>query len=199
MFLVVGSLLLCAGLFGCDNRPQATVSAPVAVTATPPCNCTSTPPPAPVVRTARTERRHIRHHWAAYGDSDESTSPQSDTQGYSSSEETMSQDDGHHGHHRHTVAEFERMYPNYGENDRNTSSRDETQDYSESSEAMTQDEAAGPMRRPAWVDGYGRAHFLSDDTSQNENPARLNDYERNVRDDPYRGWNSDCDQRDVVN
>ena len=196
MFLVVGSLLLCAGLFGCDNRPQATVSAPVAVTAPPPCNCNQQPsPPAPVVRTARTERRHTRHHWAAYGESGGSTSPQSDTQDYSASEETMTQDDRHHGHHRHTVAEFERMYPNYGENDQNASS----QDYSESSQTITQGEDAGPMRRPAWVDGYGRAHFTSDDASQDENPARLSREERHVRRDPYRGWNSDCDERDAVN
>jgi hypothetical protein len=163
MFLVVGSLLLCAGLFGCDNRPQATVSAPVAVTAPPPtCNCTQPPPPpAPVVQTARAERRHISHH-------------------------------------RHTVAEFERMYPGYGESDQSTSSQSETRDYSDSRETMTQDES-GPMRKVAWVDGYGRAHYASDDASQDENPARLNREERHVRRDPYRGWNSDCDERDAVN
>ena len=64
---------------------------------------------------------------------------------------------------------------------------------------MTQDEAAGPVRRPAWVDSYGRAHFTSDDASQDENPARLSREERHVRRDPYRGWNSDCDERDAIN
>jgi hypothetical protein len=157
MFLVVGSILLCAGPFGCDNRPQATVSAPVAVTVPQACNCAPpAPPSAPVVQIARSERRHTRHH-------------------------------------RHTVAEFERMYPGYGESDRSYSSQDEAGDDSSSQETMTQDDDAGPMRKPAWVDGYGRAHYASDDAEQDENPAHLSRETRRMRRDPYRGWNSDCD------
>jgi len=59
MFLIVGSVLLCVGLFGCDRTPQ-TVQAPV-VAATPPCNCMpSAAPPAPV-RTVSGVHRHYHH------------------------------------------------------------------------------------------------------------------------------------------
>jgi len=61
MFLIMGSVLLCVGLFGCDRAPQ-TAQAPV-VAATPPCNCIPPAPPAPVpVTTAQRSHRHHRHH-----------------------------------------------------------------------------------------------------------------------------------------
>lgn len=165
MFLVVGSILLCAGLFGCDSKPQATVAAPVVAAAPPaPCNCTApAPPPAPVVQSARAEH-HYRHH------------------------------------HRHTVAEFEQMYPGYGESSGSYSEASGgTREYSPgSSDTMTQADVA-QVRKVAWVDGYGRAHYASDDTSQDENPARLSPDDRHLRRDPYRGWNSHCDERDVIN
>ena len=164
MFLVVGSILLCAGLFGCDSRPQATVAAPVVATAPPPCNCAPpAPPPAPVVQSAQVQH-HYRHH------------------------------------HRHTVAEFEQMYPGYGESSESYSeSSGETREYSpSSSNTMTQADVA-QVRKTAWVDGYGRAHYASGDTSQDENPARLSADDHHLRHDPYRGWNSHCDERDAVN
>ena len=164
MFLVVGSILLCAGLFGCDSRPQATAAAPVVAAAPPaPCNCTApAPPPAPVVQSARVEHRYR--------------------------------------HHRHTVAEFEQAYPGYGESSGSYSeSSGETREYSPgSSDTMTQADVA-QVRKVAWVDGYGRAHYASDDTSQDENPARLSADDHHLRHDPYRGWNSHCDERDAVN
>jgi hypothetical protein len=162
MFLVVGSILLCAGLFGCDSRPQATVAAPVVAAAPPPCNCAQPvpPPPAPVVQTAQVEHRRYHHH--------------------------------------HTVAEFERLYPDYGESEQSTSSQSETREYSPSSDTMTQADTVS-MRKAAWVDGHGRAHYASDDASQDENAARLSPDDRHMRRDPYRGWNSHCDERDAVN
>ncbi len=90
------------------------------------------------------------------------------------------------------------MYPGYGESDRSYSSQDEAGDESSSQETMTQDDAA-PTRKPAWVDGYGRAHYASDDASQDDNPAGLSHETRRMRRDPYRGWNSDCDERDALN
>jgi hypothetical protein len=164
MFLVVGSILLCAGLFGCDSRPQATAAAPVVAAVPPaPCNCTApAPPPAPVAQSARVE-----HHYR---------------------------------HHRHTVAEFEQAYPGYGESGGSYSeSSSETREYLPgSSDTMTQADVA-QVRKVAWVDGYGRAHYASGDTSQDENPARLNGDDHHLRHDPYRGWNSHCDERDVIN
>ena len=164
MFLVVGSILLCAGLFACDSRPQATAPAPVVAVAPPaPCNCTPTPPPpAPVVQAARVEHR-TRHH------------------------------------HRHTIAEFEQMDPGYGESGQGySSSSSEMREYSPSSDMASRTETE-QVRKAAWVDGYGRAHYASGDASQDENPARLSADDRHLRRDPYRGWNSHCDERDAIN
>jgi len=67
MFLVVASVLLCVGLFGCDRQPQAPVAAPVVAAVAPPCNCTPpAPPPAPVAQASHRARHH-HHIWSAHG------------------------------------------------------------------------------------------------------------------------------------
>ncbi len=90
MFLVVASVLLCVGLFGCDRQPQAPVAAPVVAVA-PPCNC-APPPPAPVAQAVHRSRHH-HHGWSehesssysSYGESSESYSASNETDEYSQS------------------------------------------------------------------------------------------------------------------
>ena len=61
MFMMVASVLLAAGLFGCNRTPQAPVAAPV-VAQTPPAYVPPPPPPPPAVeQTTRT-----RHHRMVY-------------------------------------------------------------------------------------------------------------------------------------
>ncbi|MBV9990686.1 MAG: hypothetical protein JOZ72_05270 [Alphaproteobacteria bacterium] len=64
MFMVVASIFLAVGLFGCNRQQQVAVQTPVTVTpppaAVPP---PPPPPPAPVVEAAHRVRYH-RHHYA---------------------------------------------------------------------------------------------------------------------------------------
>jgi hypothetical protein len=156
MFLVVASVLLCAGLFGCNRQPEAPVAAPQATAVPAPCNCVPpaaapAPPPAPVVQTAET-MRHIRRH------------------------------------HRHTLSEMEAAADESYDQESHTSS------YSSSSQTIVQADAV-QARKAAWVDGYGRAHYTSDDAAQDENPARLGADDHHLRRSVWRGWNSRCDER----
>jgi hypothetical protein len=93
MFLVVASVLLCVGLFGCDRQPQAPAAAPVVAAVAPPCNCTPpAPPPAPVAQAAHRIRRH-HHAWSehgnasyeSYGESSESYPASNESREYSES------------------------------------------------------------------------------------------------------------------
>jgi hypothetical protein len=70
MFLVVASVLLCVGLFGCDRQPQAPVAAPVVAAVAPPCNCAPpAPPPAPAA-----QAMHRTHHHRAWREPESSYS-----------------------------------------------------------------------------------------------------------------------------
>lgn len=88
MFLVVASVLLCVGLFGCDRQPQAPVAAPVVAAVAPPCNCTPpAPPPAPVAQAVH-HTRHHHHTWSehessSYSESGESYSASNESREYS--------------------------------------------------------------------------------------------------------------------
>jgi len=162
MFLVVASVLLCAGLFGCNRQPEAPVAAPQATVVPALCNCmppaaAPVPPPAPVVQTAETVR-HIRRH------------------------------------HRHTLSEIESAAEeSYDQENHSTYTQSsESSSYSSASQAVVQQDA---VRKAAWVDGYGRAHFSSDDAAQDENPARLGADDHHMRRSVRRGWNSHCDER----
>jgi len=89
MFLVVASVLLCVGLFGCDRQPQAPVAAPIVAVA-PPCNCAPPAlPPAPVAQAVHRPRHH-HHAWSehessSYSESGESYSASNETGEYSQS------------------------------------------------------------------------------------------------------------------
>ena len=84
MFLVVASVLLCVGLFGCDRQTQAPVAAPVVAAVAPPCNCTPpAPPPAPVAQTVHRARHH-HHAWSEH----ESSSYSSDSESSSATNES---------------------------------------------------------------------------------------------------------------
>ncbi len=158
MFLVVASVLLCVGLFGCDRQPQAPVAAPVVAVA-PACNCAPpAPPPAPVAQAAH-RSRHRHHAWSEH----ESSS-----------------------------------YSSYSEGSESYSASNEAAEYSQSSsESATQSDATN-AQAAAWVDGYGRSHYAAGEQTD-ENPARLGREERRMRRDVWRGWNSHCDERDLVN
>jgi hypothetical protein len=104
MFLVVASVLLCVGLFGCDRQPQAPVAAPVVAAVASPCNCTP-PAPAPVAQAVRRTRHH-RHAWSrhestsydGYGESGESYSAANESREDSeSSPESVAQSDAASG------------------------------------------------------------------------------------------------------
>ena len=87
MFLVVASVLLCVGLFGCDRQPQAPVAAPAVAAVAPPCNCTPPAlPPASVAQAAHRTRHH-RHAWreheGSYSEGGESYSASSESSEYS--------------------------------------------------------------------------------------------------------------------
>jgi hypothetical protein len=93
MFLVVASVLLCVGLFGCDRQPQAPVAAPV-VAAAPPCNCAPPAPSPPAPVTQVVHRAHHHHHawsehesssYSSYGESGESYPASSESEEYSES------------------------------------------------------------------------------------------------------------------
>lgn len=81
MFMVVASVLLAAGLFGCNRTVQAPVAAPVvAVTPPPPAVAPAAPAAAEVLH--RHHRRHYAwrsHESASYASYSESESASSDT------------------------------------------------------------------------------------------------------------------------
>ena len=59
MFMVVASIILAVGLFGCNRQQQVAEQAPVAVVPPPAAAVPPPPPPpAPVVEATR----HVRHH-----------------------------------------------------------------------------------------------------------------------------------------
>jgi hypothetical protein len=105
MFLVVASVLLCVGLFGCDRQPQAPVAAPVVAAVAPPCNCTPpAPPPAPVAQAVHRTRHH-HHAWREHestsydssGESGESYSASNESGEASESSVSVTQSDATSG------------------------------------------------------------------------------------------------------
>ncbi len=152
MFLVVASVLLCVGLFGCDRQPQAPVAAPVVAAVTPLAIARRPrPPPAPVAQAVHRTR-----------------------------------------HHHHTWSEHESS--SYSESGESYSASNESQEYSETS-SVSETQSAVPSAQAAWVDGYGRSHYASGE-SIDENPARLSREDRRMRRDVWRGYDSKCAWRD---
>jgi len=78
MFMVVASVLLAVGLFGCNRAAQAPVAAPVVAIAPPAAIPPPPPAPTPVVETLRHHRHRAWHAQSAsyqsYGDEDSSYS-----------------------------------------------------------------------------------------------------------------------------
>lgn len=87
MFMVVASVILAAGLFGCNRKSEAPVAAPVTVV-TPPAAVPPPPPPPPPP--AAEESQRYRHHRTSYS-AQESESTESYSE-YSSSESYSGED-----------------------------------------------------------------------------------------------------------
>jgi hypothetical protein len=85
MFTVTASLLICAGLLGCDRSQPVQASGPVPVAAVPACNCPQQAAAAPV--TTPRKRRHHRRVWHGHESASysESHSPASESSSGSSS------------------------------------------------------------------------------------------------------------------
>ncbi len=90
------SVLICAGLFGCDRGQNAVAPLPAQVAAVP-CNCqqplAQPPSMAPVDTSyAQPSRRHgHRHHYEAQDEYSESSASSGSSESYSSSEESSEQ------------------------------------------------------------------------------------------------------------
>lgn len=92
MFLVVASVLLAAGLFGCNKPAEQQAAAPVAV-APPPAALPPPPPPqAPVEPATRHHRRHYAN--SAYSSYDESGTAESSSE-YSTEYSASESGDGY--------------------------------------------------------------------------------------------------------
>jgi len=85
MFTVTASLLICAGLLGCDRSQPVQASGPVPVAAVPACNCPQQAAAAPV--TTPRKRRHHHRAWHEHesGPYSESYSSESESSPGSSS------------------------------------------------------------------------------------------------------------------
>jgi hypothetical protein len=90
MFMVVASIVLAVGLFGCNRQQQVAEQAPVAV-APPPAAAPPPPaPPAPVMEATR----HLRHHHGRAQRSSYESYSESESTSYRQSDESEYEGDG---------------------------------------------------------------------------------------------------------
>jgi len=167
------SLTVCLSLFGCGQN-QTQTQAPVAAVAPPPaCNC----PQAQVAQAAAPvahRHRHRHHGWSESASYGEHSSSYDESSYYSESSSDYSESSSssvreyHPGDEAHYTGE------------------------ASAEERMTQTASAS---EGAWVDGYGRAHYRDYGPIEDEHPGLISREDERKRMRPYRGYNSDCDNR----
>ena len=165
MFMVVASIFLAAGLFGCNEKTDATRTVAAAVAPPPPAVLPPPPPPpAPPEPVRRLHRIH-RVHYASY----RSAAPYLG-----------------HGHVSYaSYADDQGTDDSYGP-------YDDGYGPDVYAEERHGDDGYGPPPEPVWTDGHGRAHYET--PFDGDQPAESPDDSR-ARRAPYHGWNSDCDRR----
>jgi hypothetical protein len=166
MLTAAMSVVICWGLFGCNRSQQAATPAAVPVAAaTAPCNCEPAMP-----MTAAPVHRHRHHRRAVWNTHAESA----DFQSYSVESKS------HSTYSSSSVREYQ------PDTDTNVG-------YAGSAEQYEANANVGSGA--VWVDGYGRSHYAADGPPQENNPAALAAEDIHRRMKPWRGYNSDCDQR----
>jgi hypothetical protein len=162
------SLVICFTLFGCDdNRPQANApAAPVAVAATPPCNCR----PAKTASVEPATTHHHRRHHHSWGENASYSGSPSYSESSSYTERSSS-----------SAREYR---PGDEEQDSSGNVRTE--------EPMAQTTNASA---DAWIDGYGRRHYRDYGPLDDEHPGLISNKDQNVRARAWHGYDSDCDNR----
>lgn len=88
MFMVVASIVLAVGLFGCNRQQQVAEQAPVAVMPPPPAAVPPPPPPPAPVMEAAHRIRHHRRHYAGTQSYDSYSESESASTSYSQSDES---------------------------------------------------------------------------------------------------------------
>ncbi|HTT98179.1 MAG TPA: hypothetical protein VMF58_09020 [Rhizomicrobium sp.] len=165
------SLTVCLTLFGCGQN-QTQTQAPVAAVAPPPaCNCQ----PAQVAQAAApVAHRHRRHHhaWSESASYGESSSSYSDSAPYGETSSSYSESSSS------SVREYR--------------PGDEDHYAGGAEEHMTQTASASAG---VWVDGYGRAHYRDYGPLDDEHPGLISRKDERLRMRPWRGYDSDCDNR----
>ncbi len=204
MFMTAASLVICTGLFGCDQGQKV---ASIAATAAPACNCRQQA--QAVAPAAAPTHRHRHHHIIRWHDEESAASYR--TYGWdeagaapsSSLDEDRAYDEA--PGESQTAAPYPPPPPSYEPDQYDApSGRDEPGSSMSDDERTRADlheqrrEAAGrmPAGSEAWIDGYGRAHYETESADADINPAELTTDETDRRLAPWHAYDSDCDERD---
>ena len=172
MLMVMASILLAAGLFGCNEKTETAANVATAA-APPPAAALPPPPPPPPAKPARW--LHHIHHARIHYASTRSAAPYM----------------GHGSVSHVSYAESDQGYGD-GSDGPYSDGPDGPDVYAEERGGGDGGGYDGPPPEPVWVDGHGRAHF--DTPFDGGQPAEGPDDSR-ARRDPWHGWNSDCDRR----
>ena len=170
--LTVGvTLAICFTLFGCGESQQKS-QAPVAAVAVvpPPCNCQPAQTASVAPPTVH-HRSHRHHSWSGNGSYSESSSLDSSS---------YSEDSSYSESSSSSVREYRP-----GDEDHYVGAAGTEEHMSQS---------ANPSDG-AWVDGYGRAHYRDYGPLDDEHPGLISRKDERQRMRPWRGYDSDCDNR----
>lgn len=166
-------LTVCLTLFGCgENQQQAQAPAAAVAVAPPACNCQRAQA-APALAPAA--HRHRHHHAYSESASYGGSAPSYDD-GSSYSEDSSSNSESSSS----SVREYRP-----GDEDRSAGDAN-------AEEHMTQTASASAG---AWVDGYGRTHYRDYGPLDDEHPGLISPKDERQRMRPWRGYDSDCNNR----
>ena len=162
------SLAICFTLFGCGQSQQQAQAPLAAVAVAPPCNCQ----PAQTASVAPVTVHHSRHrHHSGSGSYSESSSSESSS---------YSEDSSYSDSSSSSVREYRP-----GDEDR----------YSGDASAEEHSTQTVSASADAWVDGYGRTHYRDYGPLDDEHPGLISRKDERQRMRPWRGYDSDCDNR----